>query len=548
MIFAMTTDDIIKILLKNRGLTNPEQIEGFFHSPHPADIPLKSVGLKSVDIQKAITLIRRHSRENHQIYIYGDYDVDGLCATAILWETIYAHYKNVHPHIPHRREEGYGLSQKGIDHCLSSGAKLLITVDNGVVAHDQIAYAKKHDCDVIVVDHHEKGKKLPPADVILHSTSTCAAGLAYFLASEIQSKVPPLRLRGGRKGELPEEMGKYLDLVSLAVICDIVPLIEVNRSFAKFGLEALNHTRRPGLLALIEVSGIKEFGITSYHVGFILGPRLNAAGRLEHALDSLRLLCTTDPVKAGEIARNLNDINSRRQDLTLKSVNHAINKLTCLPAGTANLLVVSDPSYDEGIIGLIAAKLVEKYYRPAIAISVGEEVSKASARSVPGFHITEYLQTHTQLFSSVGGHSMAAGFSFSTSDLNLVLNSLSQVSVSSDLLVKKSRIDVEINLSVLDLDFYLRLSEFAPFGLGNPQPIFSTPGLKIISSRIVGKTGKHLKLILSDGTVSLPAIWFSPPDDFDPQKVTRISPYYSLQVDSFSGRPTLQLQIKGLVK
>jgi len=557
MIFAMTTDEIIKILLKNRGLTNPEQVEGFFHPPHPADIPLKSVGLKSVDIQKAITLIRRHIRENHKIFIYGDYDVDGLCAAAILWETLYRTYRNVHPHIPHRREEGYGLSQKGIDHCLSLGAKLIITVDNGIVASDQIDYTKKHNCDVIVVDHHEKGKKLPPADVILHSTSTCAAGLAYFFAKELIKILPSPNLGEGSR----EEYKEVLDLVSLAVICDIVPLLGVNRSFAKFGLEELNHTCRPGLLALIEISGIKkfpspdpgegsrerltEFGINSYHVGFILGPRLNAAGRLEHALDSLRLLCTTDPGRARQIAQQLNNTNIRRQDLTTKSFDHAIKNISKI----TDLLVASSPDYDEGIIGLIAAKLVEKYYRPAIAISVGEEVSKASARSVPGFHITEYLHTHSRWFTSVGGHSMAAGFSFSTSNLNLVLKSLSEARMSNpDVLVKKSRIDAEINLSVLDLDFYLRLLEFAPFGLGNPQPVFSTPDLEIVSSRIVGKTGRHLKFILSDGTVSLPAIWFSPPEDFDPQKITRISPYYSLQVDSFSGRPTLQLQIKGLVK
>lgn len=542
----MTQDEIIEILLKNRGLTSPELVEGFFQPLHPRDISLHDAGLKSADIHKAITLIRHHIDQNNPIFIYGDYDVDGLCATAILWETIYQNYKNVHPHIPHRREEGYGLSQKGIDHCLSLGAKLIITVDNGIVAHDQIDYAKKQGCDVIIVDHHEKGAKLPSADVIIHSTATCAAGLAYFLARECSKKFPSPEMRRGDEGvRSSTELGS-LDLVSLAVICDIVPLLGVNRSFAKFGLEALNSTSRPGLRALMEVGKLKESEITSYHVGFILGPRLNASGRLEHALDSLRLLCTTDRGRARQISAQLNDTNSRRQDLTSKSVDHAISKLTNLKL--TNLLVVSDPSYDEGIIGLIAAKLVDKYYRPAIAISIGEEVSKASARSVPGFHITEYLHTHAHLFTSVGGHSMAAGFSFPTSNLKLVLKSLSQIFISPDLLIRKSRVDAEINLSVLDLDFYLKLQDFAPFGLGNPQPVFSTPDLEIVSSRTVGKTGKHLKLILTDGQISLPAIWFSPPEDFDPQVSTRISPIYSLQVDSFSGRPTLQLQIKSLIK
>jgi single-stranded-DNA-specific exonuclease len=557
----MTTDSIIKTLLANRGLTTKKSIADFLNPPHPSTLsaPFSSTA--------AITLITKHIKLGHTIAIYGDYDVDGICSTAILWETLYAGYKNVFPHIPHRQSEGYGITAAGIDHCLSKSAKLIITVDNGITAHTQIDYCRSKGCDIIVIDHHETNGQLPNANCILHSVSTCAAALTWFFCGEYKKVlvVPPLEskrgssLPAGRQGGvlLPDTGGEVaLDLVALAVICDIIPLIGINRSFAKYGLEELNHTTRPGLLALFDVAGIKPSpslklreglgesyesggGITSYHVGFIIGPRLNAMGRLEHAIDSLRLLCTTDPTRAADLAATLNETNRTRQDLTTRSVEHAITSID--PSHLPDLLVVSDPTYDQGIIGLIAAKLVEKFHHPAIAISVGESQSKGSARSIPGFHITDHLRTASHLLTGVGGHSMAAGLSLDTAKLQDFKDFLATTKIDPKLLVKTSRIDAEIDLDSITMDLYTALKQLEPYGLGNPTPIFFTPNVHPTNIRSMGKSNQHLKFTIG----SLEAVYFNAPSpSLELREGLGVS--YTLDLNSWNGKQSLQLIIRSI--
>ena len=503
----MTEAEIIQKLLANRGLKSKKDIDEFFRPVHPKDIK------SPFDSKSAIKLIKSHIKKNHKIAIYGDYDVDGICSTAILWETLYAGYKNVFPHIPHRREEGYGLSTTGIDHCLNQGAKLIITVDNGIVAHEQIKYCRDQGCDIIIIDHHEVGESLPSANIILHSTTTCAAGLTWFFCRDY--------------GNAPS-----LELVALAVICDIVPLLGINRSFAKFGLEELNKTCRPGLLALFEEAAIKP-PINPYHVGFIIGPRINAAGRLEHAIDSLRLLCTKDPVKARGLAAHLGEVNRSRQQLTEDSVAHALSHISL-----SNLIISAHESYDEGIIGLIAAKLAEKHHRPAIAISIGEKTSKGSARSIPGFHITEHLRQFESLLAAVGGHAMAAGFTIETSKIQDLISSISHPDIPADLLVKKQRVDCEIPLSMIHNSLFKKIKEFEPFGLANPTPVFQSKNIPVSNFRKVGKTSQHLKFTAG----GLDAIYFNAPEiNFDTADIT-----YTINEDNFTGNSKLQLVVKDI--
>ena len=517
----MTEAEIIQKLLAARDLKSKKAIDKFFHPVHPADIK------SPFDPKPAIKLIKSHIKKGNKIAIYGDYDVDGICSTAILWETLYAGYKNVFPHIPHRREEGYGLSLAGIDHCLAQGAKLIITVDNGIVAHEQIKYCRNKDCDIITIDHHEVGDSLPPANATLHSTSTCAAGLTWFFCRDFLKVLPSPELRRGAGGEV-------LELVALAVICDIVPLLGTNRSFAKFGLEELNETTRPGLMALFEESAIKP-PINAYHVGFILGPRLNAAGRLEHALDSLRLLCTKDPAKAHDLAAHLGEVNRTRQELTQHAVEHALNSLNI-----TNLLVTADESYDEGVIGLIAAKLVEKHHRPAVAISIGEKTSKGSARSIPGFHITEHLRRFESLLTNVGGHAMAAGFTIETSKIQDLISSISHPDIPADLLVKKQRVDCEIPLSVINDSLFKKIKEFEPFGLGNPTPIFMTKNVQISNTRQMGKLNQHQKFDV-DG---LEAVWFNAPLSTSDLALSTVDLIYQIDENTWNGSTKLQLIVK----
>jgi single-stranded-DNA-specific exonuclease len=445
----MDLSSLSQILLTNRGLKTEEEINEFFSPTRPQDIP------SPFDSKQAIKLIKKHIAAGHKIAIYGDYDVDGICSTAILWETLYKDYANVFPHIPHRESEGYGLSTKGIDHCLTQGAQLIIAVDNGIVANTEVEYCRDKKCDIIIIDHHELGESLPKANAILHSTSTCAAGLTWFFCRDFL---------GGANLE-------HLALVSIAVICDIVPLIGTNRSFAKYGLQELNKTQRPGLKALFEEAAISE--ITPYQVGFMIGPRINAMGRLEHAVDSLRLLCTKDPSRAKELAMLLGETNKARQDLTKNAVAHALASVD----PNVDVLIVSDSSYPQGVIGLIAAKLTEKFYKPSIVIAVGETESKASARSISGFHITDHIRTASHLLLGAGGHAMAAGFTVSTAKLDELKKFLSAVKIDPQILIRKSRVDAEIPLDFVKEELWQELQKFEPFGLGNPTPVFTTKNL-----------------------------------------------------------------------
>ena len=535
----MQPDELITLLLKNRGLTNPGLIEEFFHPLHPDDISLLDLNLDLDLVTAASDLIRSHINSGHKIFIYGDYDVDGLCATAVMWEAIHSVYSGVLPHIPHRREEGYGLSRKGIDHCLSLGAKLIITVDNGIVAHEQVAYCQSKNCDLIIIDHHEPLATLPPASVILHSTATTAAGLAWFFSREF-SKIYNLTPKTST-----------LELVALSVICDIIPLLGINRSLAKFGLEALNRTSRPGLLALMHSANIfpsPEFRrgdrgevITSYHAGFIVGPRLNAMGRLEHAIDSLRLLCTTNPDKAASLARSLGDTNRSRQDLTLSAFTHAQTLIdeNNLPP----LIIVADTSYDEGIIGLIAGKLAEKYHRPAIAIAIGESISKGSARSLPGFNITDHLRSLSDLLLSVGGHAGAAGFSLNNQILDKFILAVSHPVIDPKIFVNTRRIDAKIPLATITYNLITKLQDFEPYGLCNPQPVFTTSNIQITGISHVGRDRQHLKFRVDN----LEAIWFNIPNHYNLEPSTSYDIIYKPTLNIFNGRSSLQLIIQDII-
>jgi len=504
----MTVADILQKLISVRNIDiNPAS---------PVDIT------SPFDSSLAVELLEKHIAAGSKIAVYGDYDVDGICATAIVWETIYGTYKNVFPHIPHRESEGYGLSTKGIDHCISEGAKLIIAVDNGIVAFDQIDYCKSSGVDIIIIDHHEPAEKIPAANVILHSTESCAAGLSWFFCRDL------------RKANL-----EHLSLAAIATICDMVPLTGINRSMAKFGLQELNHTARPGIRELLKIAGVADKKISTYEVGFMIGPRLNSMGRLEHAIDSLRLLCTRDSTKAADLATLLNDTNKLRQTETDGSILHATNQVT--NNQVTGILLVADASYHPGVIGLIAAKLMEAFNHPAIAVSIGEEVSKGSGRSLPGFNITEFLRGNQKLFTNLGGHAGACGFTIKTSQLVKLVELVQSVQINPNLLIKKRRVDLEIPLELATLDLWLALQELEPFGLGNPTPIFQSSA-KIAGSHWVGQTKKHLAVKFDNG---LEGIWFNALSTYNLEPKTCVVTY-CLDRDTWNGREKLKLVVKSI--
>ncbi len=525
-------EDLKSLILENRKIITDSDKREFLNPSHPEKLSQADFGLDKLACDKAKNLIESHCQKGNKIAIYGDYDVDGVCATAILWETIYSSYGGVFPHIPHRESEGYGLSLVGIDICISKGAKLIITIDNGITAIKAAQYCKDKGIDLIIVDHHEQGEEIPEAQVILHSKTTCAGALAYSF-SQLLSHADP----------------SHLELAAIAIIADMIPLTGVNRSLVKYGLLALRETNRIGLKALFLTSGISPGTIGTYEVGFIIGPRINAMGRIEHAIDSLRLLCTKNIDKAAALARILDSTNRLRQEETTHALEHALASVEKkYGQNIPNILIVSSPEYHQGIVGLIASKLSEKFHRPSIAISEGGEISKGSARSIAGFDITQHLKLAQSLLLSVGGHFMAAGISLKTQNIEAFkdkLISISQEKISSDQMKRVIKIDCKLLLEQVNSSTAIMLKSLEPFGLGNPEPVFAINNLNILESRAVGKTNQHLKLLLTDGSFQIAGIGFNL-GNFSSillpgSKVDTVS---TINENSFNGSISLELKIK----
>jgi len=490
---------IIDLLIKSRGLTTKSAIKDFLGPSHPRDLSLKDVGLQPSALKAAATRINQAITTGQTIVVYGDYDADGISATAILWLTLHALGAKAYPFIPDRQRHGYGLSLKGIQeildsspskpYCLTPKSSLIITVDNGIVAHEAATFIKDQGFDLIITDHHQPSDTLPPADVLVHSTQICGAGVAWFLSRQLLES---------SSAKLSAD--SLLDLVAIGTIADLMPMIGVNRALAKHGLVTLSKSQRPGLLALKTEAGITDQHLSAYHVGFIIGPRINAMGRLEHGMDALRLLCTTNSQKATDLAQLLGDTNRSRQDLTSEMTDMADQIYRSIPGATDNKIIIIDhQEFHEGVIGLIAGKLTETYSKPSIVISRGEEVSKASARSIKDVNIIELIRTAQSHLINAGGHPGAAGFTIQTSKIDIFRQTLittANTTIDPSLLQPSLEIDCQVDLSDLDLDLYDRLQTFEPFGIGNPRPVFATTA-QITELRTVGRDYQHLKLKLT---------------------------------------------------
>src|SRR3990167_3151836 len=382
------SDDLTSQLLLNRGIKTEKERKLFF-TPRISDYRQY---LEIPGIEKANKRIKEAIQKNELIVVFGDYDVDGICASAILYKALTSLGAKVLPYIPHREKEGYGLSKLGLEFAKSSAAKVLITVDCGITAFNQAKFAKELGLDLIITDHHLPQDNLPDCFAIVHSIKMCGAAVAWCLIKD--------QIKKDLKAEL-------LQFAALATVCDLIPLVNLGRAFVSEGLKILNKTTNLGLLSLINESGISSGSIGSFEIGYMIGPRLNAIGRLEHAIDALRLLCTKDPLKAKRLAKLLCETNATRQKMTME----AIEQAKLLVDRSKKIHVLSSKDWSSGIIGLVAGKITEEHYRPAIAISVGEEVSKGSARSIDGINIIEVIRKHSDILIDVGGHPGAAGFS-----------------------------------------------------------------------------------------------------------------------------------------
>jgi single-stranded-DNA-specific exonuclease len=540
-----TLQQIIEVLLHNRQIGQESHLR--FLTPLPPDqIEYQTAHLDPNQLKTATNKILETIANNEEIVIYGDYDADGVSSTAILWLALHTLSDKVHPFIPHRERHGYGLSLKGVKEVIDTHhPKLIITVDNGIVAHEACEYIAGQGIDLIITDHHQLGKTMPKAQAIVHSTDICGAGVAWFLAKYLAHQT-------GNEKTIQEVAGS-LDLLAIGTIADLMPMTGINRSFAKYGLEQLTKTQRPGLIALKQEAGILDMPLSSYHVGFIIAPRINAMGRLEYGMDALRLLCTNNQTTAKQLATTLSDTNKTRQDITWESFTLAEQIYQQNQnLSQSNIIIIDHGDFHEGIIGLIAGKLTEKYYKPSIVISRGEEISKASARSVSGVNIIELIRMHQPLLINAGGHPGAAGFTLKTDMIDsfrqeLIRTATSQITP--DQLTPVLNIDCLLDLDDLNYELFNALVPFEPFGLDNPKPTFALTA-KIMDLKAVGKEQNHLKMRLMHPDKfcqPLDAIGFNLghfQDQFLPGQNIELAA--NLDTNTWNGHTSLQLIVKDI--
>ncbi|MCS7286657.1 MAG: single-stranded-DNA-specific exonuclease RecJ [Anaerolineae bacterium] len=499
---------VVKILY-NRGARTPSQIEAFLRGGEEPFNPFKMK-----DMDKAVTRIRRAIKGREPIAIYGDFDVDGLAATAILLETIRALGGNVIPYIPDRLYEGYGLNKPALRSLARKGIRLVITADCGIRSIEEARYARQIGLDLIITDHHAIGPEIPPALAVINpKRADCLYPFKELAGAGVAFKLSQALFLANRQvpiSPLPVEEPELYDLVALGTVADVVPLTGENRTLAVRGIQSLNSVARPGLRALMQVAGVAPGEIDSYAISFILGPRLNAPGRLTTAMLSLDLLTSQDEAKALELARELDRWNRQRQKLMNEHLEKARFKALELLERDL-VLIVGDESFAPGVVGLVASKLVEEFYRPAVVMELSPERSRGSARSIPEFDITAALDQCADLLQKYGGHAAAAGLTLETRNLPALkvrLEEIARENLKGMELVPTLKIDAETSLDQITPELCHYISMLEPFGYANPEPLFLTRRVKVQEYRLVGEESRHLRLTLAWASRTWAAIGF----------------------------------------
>jgi single-stranded-DNA-specific exonuclease len=503
----LTPDEIVALLLKDRGIEN---VSLFLTPPKLSEITLedffKDHSQYKKNIEKVTTLLTDIKRENKMIVVYTDYDADGITGGTIVWETLHLLGFNVMPYVPDRKLEGYGFSRVGIDKVKKEfNPALIISVDHGISASDKITYAKTLRIPVIVTDHHMKSDTNPDdALAIFHIDKLSGSGVGYFFAKELFSF---FQKDAKNKDKLTKHFNNdYASLASIGTIADLVPLVGQSRSLVKEGLRVFNNCLRPGIRHLLKEAHLGDRTITPYEIGYVIAPRINAVGRLSNAIDALRLLCTTNDEQAALLAKTVGGHNKDRQDLVKKAVEEAKKLVLTKPNNEKIIILTSteisdtDSYWNEGIIGLIASKMVEEFYKPTIVMTKSDGFLKASARSVKGFDITSFLRSLKNYLVDVGGHTQAAGFTIQKENLEEFISEAQKKAlgeVTDSMLQRSIDIDFKIPLSKVTLNLAKKLEELQPFGMGNPQPLFMS-AVKILDVKFLGKQNEHLKLLVRD--------------------------------------------------
>lgn len=544
---ALKVSRITAQVLINRQITDLEQARAFL-SPKLTELiePDAMPG-----IGPAVERIKRALADKEKVAIYGDYDVDGITGVAILWHLLTILGGSVEYYIPHRIDEGYGLNAGAIKQLAESGVNLIITVDCGVTAVGEAALAKELGMELVITDHHQAGPGLPPATAIVHpalesyanpdsSGATVALKLAWALANEFKTN-------GRTRSDLREFLLNATTLAAMGTIADVVDLRGENRVLANYGLKTLNQSKLCGIGALIRSAELDAQNIDSYDIAFRLAPMLNAAGRMGHARLAVELLTSESETRCYQIAEYLKDQNNQRRQCQRKIFKHVREMITAtgLNHPDRKTIVLADDSWHTGVVGIVASRVVDEFFRPTILINTAKDIAQGSARSVEGFNIHAALSACSEHLVSFGGHAMAAGLKLHKSKVESFAQSLEEYArqnIREDSLEPKLDIDAVCNISDLNIHVVKELARLEPFGQGNPAPVFATEGVRRIAPpRRVGARGDHLQIAITDNTASVRCIGFRMGTlEKKVLEAEAFSVAYKPQIDTYNGGGSVQ--------
>lgn len=544
-------DQVLARIIRNRDICGSKDIDMYLngnlndiHNPH---------SMKDAD--KFVDIITKKIEEHKPVRIIGDYDIDGICSIYILFCGLKAAGADVDYVVPHRINDGYGINEHLIDNAINEGIDTIVTCDNGIAAYNQVRYAKDNGITMIVTDHHDvpfeikDDKKVyivPPADAVINPKQAdcdypfkllCGAGVAYKLISLLYDRL----------GLDKKELEDYIEFMAIATVGDIVDLIDENRIVVKYGLKHIAHTKNTGLRALIEECQLDINNISSYHIGFVIGPCLNASGRLDTARQAIELMLCMDNEKAHNMAKELIALNNERKSMTEQETQKAIELVENTGLLKDRVLVIYLKNCHESIAGIIAGRIKERYYRPTFVITNAEDGAKGSGRSIEGYNMYEEINKCKNVLTKYGGHPMAAGLSLAISDIDIFRKMLNDNAILTDEdLIPKMWIDVPMPVSYANIRLVNQLKLLEPFGKGNEKPVFADRNLYVKTASVIGKNKNVLRCQLEteDGTY-VPAVQFGINNIDDiPRAGMRISIIYYPDINTFNGIMSLQIIIK----
>lgn len=534
---------LLATILVNRDITEKQTIEKFLNPKRndfydPYLMP---------DMEIAVERIIKAIEKNEKILIYGDYDVDGITSVTVLKSFLEERGITISEYIPNRLKEGYGLNKKAIEEIAKQGIQLMITVDCGISAVEEVEYANKLGIETIITDHHEPGNELPKALAVVDAKrkdntypfrNLAGVGVVFKLIQAIGT-----RLKLDEKKYL-----KYLDIVCIGTISDIVPLVDENRVIVKLGLKLVKQTKNLGLREIIKSSGYNQ--IDSNTISFGVAPRINACGRMGHQEEALKLFLETEEKEVNQLTQKLNEYNKIRQETEKKIYNEAVEEIEKEKLYNKNTIVIMKKNWHHGVIGIVASKITELYFKPSILLCEEEENAKGSGRSIPGFDLYEALTNCKEHIDRFGGHSMAIGINIKKDDFEKFRNKIENIAEEKNIreIVPILKVDAQIYLDDINKEMVGSLKELEPYGEANKMPIFVFRNLKIDSIRALSE-GKHLKLTLKDNKNIVNAIGFNLGELANEYRIgDKVDVAGNLEINTFNGVENIQINIKDIMK